>query len=213
MASLGFEINPCNMHLDRLAGGVKSSLEEAGLRGWVFHATGVSDGISMGTEGMKYSLPSRDLIADAIEDHVAAHYYDALVAVPGCDKNMPGSLMAMGRLDLPAIMVYGGTIRAGHWQGRDLNIVSAFEAYGEYLGGKIDREELRAIERHACPGPGACGGMYTANTMAAAIETLGMTLPYSSSYPADSPEKLGELHAVGPALRLLLERGPRPAGS
>ncbi|MFH1069081.1 MAG: dihydroxy-acid dehydratase, partial [Candidatus Glassbacteria bacterium] len=174
IASMGYEINPCNMHLNVFAQEIKAGVEKAGLKGWIFNTIGVSDGISMGTQGMKFSLPSRDIIADSIEDHVYAHYYDALVCVPGCDKNMPGSIIAMGRLDRPAIMVYGGTIRAGHWQGRDLDIVSAFEAYGEWLAQKITEEELTQIKKHTCPGPGACGGMYTANTVASAIETLGM---------------------------------------
>lgn len=210
IVSMGFDINPCNMHLNRFAGQIRESVQAGGLKGWTFHTIGVSDGISMGTRGMKYSLPSRDIIADSIEDHVEAHYYDALVAVPGCDKNMPGSIMAMARLNRPALMVYGGTIRAGHYCGRDLNIVSAFEAYGEYLGGRIDRQELTRIEKHACPGPGACGGMYTANTMSSAIEALGMSLPFSSSFPADSREKLDELNAVGAVIRNLLERDIKP---
>ncbi|MBN2290275.1 MAG: dihydroxy-acid dehydratase [Candidatus Glassbacteria bacterium] len=210
IVSMGFELNPCNMHLDSLAAGIKGSLERAGVKGWIFHTIGVSDGISMGTEGMRFSLPSRDIIADSIEDHAGAHYYDGLVAVPGCDKNLPGSLIAMGRLNRPAIMVYGGTIRAGRYCGRDLNIVSAFEAYGEWLAGKIDRDELDRIKQHACPGPGACGGMYTANTMSSAIEALGMSLPFSSSYPADSPEKAGECSRVGGYMRLLLEREIKP---
>ncbi len=210
IVSMGFEINPCNMHLNRFASVIKESVEEAGLKGWIFHTIGVSDGISMGTQGMKYSLPSRDIIADSIEDHASAHYYDAIVAVPGCDKNMPGSIMALGRLNRPGLMVYGGTIRAGHLCGRDLNIVSAFEAYGEYVAGKIDRDGLVEVEKHACPGPGACGGMYTANTMSAAIETLGMSLPYSSSHPADSREKAEELERAGAVLRNLLEKDIKP---
>jgi dihydroxy-acid dehydratase len=210
IVSMGFEINPCNMHLNSLAALVKGSLEEAGVKGWIFHTIGVSDGISMGTEGMRFSLPSRDIIADSIEDHASAHFYDGLVALPGCDKNMPGSLIAMGRLNRPAIMVYGGTIRAGHYCGRDLNVVSAFEAYGEWLAEKIDEEELNQIKKHACPGSGACGGMYTANTMSSAIEALGMSLPYSSSYPAESPEKENECRRIGGCMLRLLERDIKP---
>jgi len=210
IVSMGFEINPCNMHLNRFASLIKESVEEADLKGWIFHTIGVSDGISMGTQGMKFSLPSRDIIADSIEDHASAHYYDAIVAVAGCDKNMPGSLMALGRLNRPGLMVYGGTIRAGHLCGRDLNIVSAFEAYGEYVAGRIGRDELTEVEKHACPGPGACGGMYTANTMSAAIETLGMSLPHSSSHPADSTQKNEELGRIGAVVRNLLERDIRP---
>ena len=210
ICSMGFEFNTCNMHLNDFAVKVKASVESAGLRGWIFNTIGVSDGISMGTQGMKFSLPSRDIIADSIEDHVYAHYYDALIAIPGCDKNMPGSVMAMGRLDRPSLLVYGGTIRAGHWHGKDLNIVSAFEAYGEWLSGKISEKELTQVKKPSCPGPGACGGMYTANTISSAIETLGMSLPYSSSYPADSPEKLAELKSAGKYIRLLLEKNITP---
>ncbi len=211
VASMGFEINPCNMHLNTFAREIKESVNRAGLKGWIFNTIGVSDGISMGTQGMKFSLPSRDIIADSIEDHVYAHYYDALVTIPGCDKNMPGSIIAMGRLDRPSIMVYGGTIRAGHWKGRDLDVVSSFEAYGEWLADKITEEELTQIKKHSCPGAGACGGMYTANTTASAIETMGMSLPYSSSYPADSKEKLAELQSVGGYLHHLLTENITPS--
>ena len=212
VASMGFEINPCNMHLNGLAASIRDGIDSTGrMRGWVFHTIGVSDGITMGTEGMKYSLPSRDLIADSIEDHAGAHAYDAIVTVPGCDKNMPGSIMAMARLNRPGIMVYGGTIRAGHYCGRDLNVVSSFEAYGEWLAKRIDKKEMIEINKHACPGPGACGGMYTANTMASAIEILGMSLPGSSSLPADSDEKAGECRRIGEAILNLLEKDIRPA--
>ena len=212
VASMGFEINPCNMHLNGLAASIRDGIDSTGrMRGWVFHTIGVSDGITMGTEGMKYSLPSRDLIADSIEDHAGAHAYDAIVTVPGCDKNMPGSIMAMARLNRPGIMVYGGTIRAGHYCGRDLNVVSSFEAYGEWLARRIDKKEMIEINKHACPGPGACGGMYTANTMASAIEILGMSLPGSSSLPADSDEKAAECRRIGEAVLNLLEKDIRPA--
>ena len=211
VASMGFEINPCNMHLNGLAASIRDGIDSTGrMRGWVFHTIGVSDGITMGTEGMKYSLPSRDVIADSIEDHAGAHAYDAIVTVPGCDKNMPGSVMAMARLDRPGIMVYGGTIRAGHYCGRDLNVVSSFEAYGEWLAKRIDKQEMIEINKHACPGPGACGGMYTANTMASAIEILGMSLPGSSSLPADSEDKATECKRIGAAVLNLLEKDIRP---
>ncbi|HHH45949.1 MAG TPA: dihydroxy-acid dehydratase, partial [Thiotrichales bacterium] len=192
IASVWWEGNTCNMHLNDLAARVKEGVAEAGLVGMRFNTIGVSDGISMGTEGMSYSLQSRDLIADSIETVVAAQWYDGLIALPGCDKNMPGTLIAMGRLNRPSIMIYGGTIRAGHVHGRKLDIVSAFQSYGEFLAHKIDEEERQEIVQHACPGPGACGGMYTANTMATAIEALGMSLPYSSSTPADDAAKLRE---------------------
>ena len=211
IASMWFEGNPCNMHLLDLAEHTKAGVVAAGLVGMHFNTIGVSDGISMGTEGMNYSLPSRDLIADSIETVMWAQWYDGLIALPGCDKNMPGCVMAMGRLNRPALMIYGGTIRAGRSRaGRKLDIVSAFQSYGEYLAGQIDEEERRDIVRHACPGPGACGGMYTANTMATAIEVLGMTLPYSGSTPAQDPRKLEECRRAGPALRLLLERNLKP---
>lgn len=210
IASMGWEGNPCNMHLNRLAREVKAGVQEAGMVGLIFHTIGVSDGISMGTEGMKFSLLSRDLIADSIETVMRAQWYDANVSLPGCDKNMPGSAMAAARVNRPTIIVYGGTIRAGHLGDQKLDIVSAFEAYGKWLAKEITEEQLREILRNACPGEGACGGMYTANTMASALEALGMSLPYSSSYPANSPEKLAECRAVGPALLNLLEKDIKP---
>jgi dihydroxy-acid dehydratase len=205
-----YEGNPCNMHLDKLALRVKEGVVAAGLVGMRFGTIGVSDGMSMGTEGMSYSLQSRDLIADSIETVVEAQWYDALVALPGCDKNMPGCLMAMGRLNRPALMVYGGTIRAGHLDGAALDIVSAFQCYGEYVAGKLDDTRREQIVRHACPGAGACGGMYTANTMATAIEALGMSLPYSSSMPAEDPGKMDECFRAGAAIRNLLELDLKP---
>ncbi len=210
IVSMGWEGNPCNMHLNALAQQVKRSVQDAEMVGLIFHTIGVSDGISMGTEGMKYSLVSRDIIADSIETVMRAQWYDANIALPGCDKNMPGCLMAMARVNRPSLMIYGGTIRPGWLQGRKLDIVSAFEAYGQYIAGEIDQEQLREVLRHACPGAGACGGMYTANTMAAAIETLGMSLPYSSSYPATSDEKAQECLQAGPAIRRLLEEDIKP---
>jgi dihydroxy-acid dehydratase len=210
IGSMWYEGNTCNMHLDRLAAAVKQGVVEAGLVGMRFNTIGVSDGISMGTDGMSFSLQSRDLIADSIETIMSAQWYDALVALPGCDKNMPGCLIAMGRLNRPALMVYGGTIRPGNWQGRDLDIVSAFQCYGEYLSQRISDEDREQIVRHACPGAGACGGMYTANTMASAIEALGMSLPYSSSIPAEDPAKLEECLRAGAAVRRLLELDLKP---
>lgn len=210
IGSMWYEGNTCNMHLDRLAAAVKEGVVEAGLVGMRFNTIGVSDGISMGTDGMSFSLQSRDLIADSIETIMSAQWYDALVALPGCDKNMPGCLIAMGRLNRPALMVYGGTIRPGNWQGRDLDIVSAFQCYGEYLSQRISDEDRQQIVRHACPGAGACGGMYTANTMASAIEALGMSLPYSSSIPAEDPAKLEECRRAGAAVRRLLELDLKP---
>ncbi len=210
IASTGYEGNTCNMHLNDLAKLVKQGVQDAGLVGLVFHSIGVSDGISMGTEGMNYSLQSREIIADSIETVMSAHWYDANVSVVGCDKNMPGSVIAMGRLNRPSIMVYGGTIRPGAFHNRILDIVSSFEGLGEYVAGKIDEKELKGILQHSCPGAGACGGMYTANTMASAIETLGMSLPYSSSHPATSPEKKEECLKVGKAIRHLLEKNITP---
>ncbi len=211
IASMWYEGNTCNMHLNDLAAKVKEGVQAAGLVGMRFNTIGVSDGISMGTEGMSYSLQSRDIIADSIETVMAAQWYDALIALPGCDKNMPGSIMAMGRLNRPAIMVYGGTIRAGWTIKRPkLDIVSAFQSYGEYIAGTIDDAEREDIVRHSCPGAGACGGMYTANTMASGIEALGMSLPYSSSYPAVSQEKLDECFRAGAAVRHLLEEDIKP---
>jgi dihydroxy-acid dehydratase len=211
IASCWFEGNPCNMHLLELGAEVKAGVRDAGLVAYRFNTIGVSDGISMGTEGMSFSLQSRDLIADSIETVMGGQWYDALVAIPGCDKNMPGCVMAMGRLDRPALMIYGGTIRPGRGRGGDpLDIVSAFQSYGEFISGSIDDETRSDVVRHACPGAGACGGMYTANTMASAIETLGMTLPYSSSTPAEDPGKQEECRSVGSAIRNLLEREIRP---
>jgi dihydroxy-acid dehydratase len=211
IASVWFEGNPCNMHLLDLAAKVKEGVTASGLVGMRFNTIGVSDGISMGTEGMSYSLQSRDLIADSIETVMSAQWYDANVSIPGCDKNMPGCLIALGRLNRPSLIVYGGTIRAGHDQaGRSLDVVSAFQSYGEFISGKITDDERRSILHHACPGAGACGGMYTANTMAAAIEALGMSLPYSSSTPADDPQKLQECVAAGAAVRRLLEMDLKP---
>jgi dihydroxy-acid dehydratase len=212
IASCWFEGNPCNMHLLDLGAEVAAGVRGADLVGLRFNTIGVSDGISMGTEGMSYSLPSRDLIADSIETVMRAQWYDALVAIPGCDKNMPGALIAMGRLDRPALMVYGGTIRAGRGHGgQKLDVVSAFQSYGEFIAGNIDEGARSDIVRHACPGAGACGGMYTANTMAAAIETLGMALPGSSSTPAEHPAKRDECRRAGAAIRGLLEGDLRPS--
>ncbi len=206
-----WEGNTCNMHLNDLAAKVKQGVQAAGLVGLRFNTIGVSDGISMGTEGMSYSLQSRDIIADSIETVVAAQWYDALIALPGCDKNMPGCVIAMGRLNRPAIMIYGGTIKPGHSkQGETLDIVSAFQSYGASIAGKIDEATREDIVEHACPGAGACGGMYTANTMASAIEALGMSLPYSSSTPAVEPGKLEECLNAGKAIRTLLERDIKP---
>jgi dihydroxy-acid dehydratase len=205
-----YEGNTCNMHLDALAVGVKSGVKEAGLVGLRFNTIGVSDGISMGTDGMSYSLQSRDLIADSIETVMGAQWYDALVTIPGCDKNMPGCLMAMGRLNRPSLMVYGGTIRPGHAHGKVLDVVSAFQSYGELIAGRISEQEHEDTVAHACPGAGACGGMYTANTMACAIEAMGMSLPYSSSTPAEDPKKQQECVEAGKAMALLLERDLKP---
>ena len=210
IASVWWEGNTCNMHLNDLAAEVKRGVSSAGLVGMRFNTIGVSDGISMGTEGMSYSLQSRDLIADSIETVVAAQWYDGLITIPGCDKNMPGCLMAMGRLNRPSLMVYGGTIRPGHYKDKTLDIVSAFQSYGEYIAHTIDDDERFQVVRHACPGPGACGGMYTANTMASAIEALGMSMPYSSSTPAEDPGKLEECNQIGGAINALLEQDIKP---
>ena len=210
ICSMWYEGNTCNMHLDQLALHVRDGARAAGLVGLRFNTVGVSDGLSMGTEGMSYSLPSRDLIADSIETVMGAQWYDALITVPGCDKNMPGSIMAMARLNRPSLMVYGGTIRAGYAQGKPRDIISAFQSYGEYLAGTITDEQRLDIVRHSCPGQGACGGMYTANTMAVAIEALGLSLPYSSSLPANDPGKFDECHRAGAAVRVLLERDLKP---
>src|SRR5580692_2207436 len=201
IASVWYEGNTCNMHLNTLAARVKEGVLAAGLVGMRFNTIGVSDGISMGTSGMSFSLQSRDLIADSIETVMSAQWYDANISIPGCDKNMPGCLIAMGRLNRPSLMIYGGTIRAGHSGGKILDVISAFQSYGEFLSGNIDERERQDIVRHACPGAGACGGMYTANTMASAIEALGMSLPYSSSTPADDPLKLEECLRAGHAIR------------
>ena len=210
ISSVWYEGNPCNMHLNDLAAEVKKGVDAAGMVGLRFNTIGVSDGISMGTEGMSYSLPSRDLIADSIETVMRAQWYDANISLPGCDKNMPGCLMAMARLNRPALMVYGGTIRAGEHDGMKLDIVSAFQSYGEYIAGKIDEDQRLAIVQKSCPGAGACGGMYTANTMASAIEAMGMSLPFSASRPAESEEKQSECYRAGEAIRRLLEKDIRP---
>lgn len=210
IASVWWEGNTCNMHLNDLAAKVKEGVVATGLVGMRFNTIGVSDGISMGTEGMSYSLQSRDLIADSIETVVAAQWYDACITIPGCDKNMPGCLIAMGRLNRPALMVYGGTIAAGHFDHQVLDIVSAFQSYGEFIAGKIDDATRREIVKRSCPGAGACGGMYTANTMACAIEALGMSLPYSSSTPAMHPQKIEECARAGQAIRYLLEKDIKP---
>ncbi len=211
IASMGWDGNPCNMHLNDLATTVRKSVNAIdGLLGLRFYTIGVSDGISMGTDGMRFSLVSRDVIADSIETNASAQYYDALITIPGCDKNMPGCIMAMGRLNRPSIMLYGGTIAPGHYHGQDLNIVSTFEALGQKIAGNLAEADFKAIVRNACPGAGACGGMYTANTMAAAIEAIGMSMPYSSSNPALSEEKQKECEAVGKAIKLLLEKDIKP---
>ena len=210
IGSVWYEGNTCNMHLDQLAAEVKQGVVECGMVGMRFNTIGVSDGISMGTDGMSYSLQSRDLIADSIETIMSAQWYDACIALPGCDKNMPGCLIAMGRLNRPSLMVYGGTIRAGIMGDRKLDIVSAFQCYGEYVAGSIDDATRSEIIKKSCPGAGACGGMYTANTMASAIEALGMSLPFSASIPAEDPDKIGECHAAGGAILNLLERDIKP---
>jgi dihydroxy-acid dehydratase len=210
IASVWYEGNTCNMHLNDLAAKVKQGVVEAGLVGMRFNTIGVSDGISMGTEGMSYSLPSRDLIADSIETVCSAQWYDACVTLPGCDKNMPGCLMALARLNRPGLMVYGGTIKPGHVGGETLDIVSAFQCYGQFLSGQIDEATRKQIVAKSCPGAGACGGMYTANTMASAIEAMGMTLPYSSSIPAEDPAKHEECIRAGHAIRAMLENDIKP---
>ena len=210
IVSMGYDGNTCNMHLNGLAADIKKSIWENDLVGLTFHTIGVSDGMSNGTDGMRYSLVSRDVIADSIETVCGAQYYDGLIAVPGCDKNMPGSIIAMGRLNRPSIMIYGGTIAPGHYKGQDLNIVSAFEALGQKMAGQLDEADFKGIVQHACPGAGACGGMYTANPMAAAMEAVGMSLPYSSYNPALSAEKQQECKEAGKAIRLLLEKDIKP---
>jgi dihydroxy-acid dehydratase len=211
IVSTGFQGNPCNMHLNGLADKVKREVDQQNsLYGLIFHTIGVSDGMSMGTKGMRFSLPSREIIADSIETVASAQYYDALIPIVGCDKNMPGAMIALGRLNRPAILMYGGTVRKGKWKGQDLNIVSAFEAYGEKIRGNITDEDYKGIIRNCIPGAGACGGMYTANTMASAIECLGMSMPYSSSSPALSREKGQEGERIGKAIRLLMEKDIKP---
>ncbi len=210
IASVWYEGNTCNMHLNDLADKAKKGVVDSGMVGMRFNTIGVSDGISMGTDGMSYSLQSRDLIADSIETVMAAQWYDALIALPGCDKNMPGCLMAMGRLNRPALMIYGGTIKPGHLGEEKLDIVSAFQCYGQYLSGEIDEETRKKIVRNSCPGAGACGGMYTANTMASAIEAMGMSLPYSASIPAVDPAKRKECIRAGAAIRHMLENDIKP---
>ena len=210
IASVWWEGNTCNMHLNDLAAKVKEGVEKADLVGLRFNTIGVSDGISMGTDGMSYSLQSREIIADSVETVMGAQWYDANISIPGCDKNMPGVLIAMGRLNRPSLMVYGGTIRAGHSHGKSLDIVSAFQSYGEFIAGKINEEERSDIVKNSCPGAGACGGMYTANTMATAIEAMGMSLPYSSCTPATDPDKIDECIRAGAAIRNLLEKDIKP---
>ncbi|MDG2342514.1 MAG: dihydroxy-acid dehydratase [Cytophagales bacterium] len=210
IASTGFEGNPCNMHLNELAKEIKGSVIDENLVGLIFNTIGVSDGITNGTEGMTYSLISREIIADSIETIVNAQFYDGLISVVGCDKNMPGAMMAIGRLNRPSILVYGGTIKSGKYKNKSLNIVSAFEAYGEKIKGVISDEEYKGIIKNSIPGPGACGGMYTANTMSSAIEALGMSLPYSSSNPAESNNKIKETQNLGKAIFNLLKEDIRP---
>ncbi|MEP7374188.1 MAG: dihydroxy-acid dehydratase [Chitinophagaceae bacterium] len=211
ICSMGYDGNTCNMHLNDLAKDIKKGVWENNLVGLIFNTIGISDGISNGTDGMRYSLVSRDLIADSIESVCGGFYYDGLIAIPGCDKNMPGSIMAMGRLNRPSIMVYGGTIAPGHYKGEDLNIISAFEALGKKIAGQLEENDFKEIIKHSCPGAGACGGMYTANTMAAAIEALGMSLPFSSSNPALSKEKKQECLDAGKAMLNLLEKDIKPS--
>ncbi|XP_078182699.1 dehydratase family isoform X2 [Carex rostrata] len=210
ISSVWYEGNTCNMHLLRLSEAVREGVIEAGMVGFRFNTIGVSDAISMGTRGMCYSLQSRDLIADSIETVMAAQWYDANISIPGCDKNMPGTIMAMGRLNRPSIMVYGGTIKPGHHQGNSFDIVSAFQCYGEYVSGSISDEQRVNVLRNSCPGAGACGGMYTANTMASAIETMGMSLPYSSSTPAEDSLKIDECRLAGKYLLELLKMDLKP---
>lgn len=210
IASTGYEGNPCNMHLNILSHQVKKSIINESLVGLIFNTIGVSDGITNGTKGMTYSLISREVIADSIETIVKAQYYDGLITVVGCDKNMPGAMMAIGRINRPSILVYGGTIKSGKWKGENLNIVSAFEAYGSKIKGKISEEDYKGIIKNSIPGPGACGGMYTANTMSSAIEALGMSLPFSSSNPAESIDKKNETNSIGKAIKNLLKKNIKP---
>ena len=211
IASTGFEGNPCNIHLNDFAQNIKVSIHKEDMLGMVFNTIGVSDGITNGTTGMTYSLISREIIADSIETIVNAQFYDGIVAVVGCDKNMPGAMMAIGRLNRPSILVYGGTIKSGNYKGKSLNIVSAFEAYGEKITGKINEKDYKGIIKNSIPGPGACGGMYTANTMSSAIEALGMSLPYSSSNPAESLDKIDETKKIGKSMKILLKENIKPA--
>ncbi|HEX9956374.1 MAG TPA: dihydroxy-acid dehydratase [Fibrella sp.] len=211
IASTGYEGNTCNMHLNGLSVYVKQGIQASGLVGLIFNTIGVSDGMTNGNDGMRYSLPSRDLIADSIESVVMAQWYDGVVTVVGCDKNMPGAVMAMSRLDRPGIMVYGGTIRSGHYKGQKLDIVSAFEALGKKYANNISDEDYEGVIRNSIPGAGACGGMYTANTMASSIEAMGLSLPFSSSYPATHEGKQEECKKIGAAMRILLERNITPA--
>lgn len=211
IASMGYDGNTCNMHLNDLAKEVKKGVWSEDLVGLIFNTIGVSDGMSNGTDGMRYSLVSRDVIADSIETICGGQYYDGVIAIPGCDKNMPGAIMAMARLDRPSLMVYGGTIAPGHYKGEELNIVSAFEALGQKICGNISDEDYEGVIKHTCPGAGACGGMYTANTMASAIEALGMSLPYSASNPAVSEEKKQECLEAGKHIRILLEKDIKPS--
>ncbi|WP_348797136.1 dihydroxy-acid dehydratase [Flavobacterium adhaerens] len=210
IVSMGYDGNPCNMHLNGLAKDIKDSVWKEDLVGLIFNTIGVSDGMSNGNDGMRFSLVSRDVIADSIETVMGAQWYDGMIAVPGCDKNMPGALIAMGRVNRPSIMVYGGSIHPGKWKGQDLNIVSAFEALGKKFSNSISPEDFKGVVQNACPGAGACGGMYTANTMSSAIEALGMSLPYSSSNPALSPEKREECANAGKAIKVLLEKDIKP---
>ncbi len=210
VCSMGYDGNTCNMHLNDLAKIAKQGVWDNDLVGLIFNTIGISDGISNGTDGMRYSLVSRDLIADSIESVCGGFYYDGLIALPGCDKNMPGAIIAMGRLNRPSIMVYGGTIAAGHYKGEELNIISAFEALGKKIAGQLNDADFKGIVQNSCPSAGACGGMYTANTMASAIEALGMSLPYSSSNPALSDDKKQECLAAGKAIKILLEKDIKP---
>ena len=210
IASTGYEGNPCNMHLNILSHQIKKSIINESLVGLIFNTIGVSDGITNGTKGMTYSLISREVIADSIETIVKAQYYDGLITVVGCDKNMPGAMMAIGRINRPSILVYGGTIKSGKWKGENLNIISAFEAYGSKIKGKISEEDYKGIIKNSIPGPGACGGMYTANTMSSAIEALGMSLPFSSSNPAESIDKKNETTSIGKAIKNLLKKNIKP---
>ena len=210
IASMWYEGNTCNMHLNDLASEAKKGVDAAGMVGMRFNTIGVSDGISMGTEGMSYSLQSREIIAESIETVMSAQWYDANISIPGCDKNMPGCMIAIARINRPAIMVYGGTIKAGCHNNVPLDIVSAFQSYGEHLAGSIDETTRKAIVKASCPGPGACGGMYTANTMASAIEALGMSLPFSSCTPAEDTEKYQECYRSGNAILALLEQDIKP---